>query len=509
MVHVQYVLSVPTCAEVPVTRLLATRVRRWSLVSFTVGLLAAVAAQGAPALAQPAEEYVKFYTVRSATSGRAETLSTIASRLLGDPFRSDDIFNLNAGRKQPDGDALGVPGRLKPGWHLVVPWDARGDGIRIGLLPTGSATAPAPIPSEPTSPASPDPSAGDPGTGGQGSGGTGCGPLGSGPVTALPWAQLRLSPDRAWTRGKGEGVTVAVLDTGVAATVPALAGRVLPGTDLTGRGGRADDDCVGHGTAMAGIVAASASGETRFVGMAPQARILPLRVTTGGPVDGGRLGTALEAATAAGASVLMLGAVVDLDDRSVSAAIDAAIARGAVVVVPVGRNTTPRTGRDGLLRVGAAGTDDRPAEKYPPGVVDVLAPGVNVASLSVNPTAQVTGTGADFAVPFVAGLAALVRSVYPQQTPAQVADTIRRTAGGGGRSTPDAVAGWGVIDPGAAVGVTVRRDTGSTRSQPVWNGGQGTALLFGLAIVGVLAFVLRRFGPLRRRPRTDHRGNAG
>jgi membrane-anchored mycosin MYCP len=480
-----------------VTRLLAVRVRRWCLASLMVGLLA-VAAPGAPALAQPAEGYVKFYAVRPAASGRAEPLSAIAQRLLGDPARSAEIFDLNVGRRQADGGALTDPGALTAGWLLIVPWDAVGDGVQVGLLPAGGSGAPSPAPSGSAAPGT--------AAGGGAGGNAECGPPGTGPAADLPWAQLRLAPDRAWTRGRGEGVTVAVLDSGVAAGVPALAGRVLSGTDVTGAGGRADTDCVGHGTAMAGIVAAGARGDTRFVGMAPDARILPVRLTDGDTVQ---LVAALEAATRAGASVVMLGVAVDLGDARTGAAVAAAVARGAVVVVPVGRDARAGTGRDGVLRVGAAGTDDLPAGKYPAGAVDVLAPGVNVASLSVNPAAQVTGTGPDFAVPFVAGVAALVRSVYPQLSPAQVADTIRRTSGGGGRSAPDPVTGWGMVDPGAAVGAAVRRDAGATHSQQVWSGGQGAGVLLGLAIVAALALALRRWGPLRRRPRTDHRGEAG
>ncbi|GIJ49558.1 hypothetical protein Val02_64440 [Virgisporangium aliadipatigenens] len=477
------------------TRLLAERVRRWCLASLVVGLFAVVAAgAGVPALAEPAEGYVKYYAVRPAASGKTETLSAISLRLLGDAARSAEIFDLNAGRKQPDGGALKDPNALTAGWLLVLPWDAVGDGVQVGLLPAGSGTAPSPAPT------------GSPAPGSAAGGDEGCGPPGSGPTANLPWAQLRLAPDRAWTKGKGEGVTVAVLDSGVEADVPALAGRVLPGNDVTGTGGRADTDCVGHGTAMAGIVAAGVRSDTRFVGMAPEARILPVRINSDDPAQ---LAAALEAATTAGASVVMFGVSVNIGDAKVSAAIDAAVARGTVVVVPADRNGRTRSGREGLLRVGAAGTDDLPAEKYPAGSVDVLAPGVNVASLSVNPAAQVTGTGADFAVPFVAGVAALVRSVFPQLSAAQAADTVRRTSGGGGRSAPDSAIGWGMVDPGAAVGVTVRRDTGSTHSQQVWKNGQGAALLFGLVIVATLAFALRCWGPLRRRPRTGHRGDAG
>ncbi|GAB2943777.1 hypothetical protein GCM10027280_35550 [Micromonospora polyrhachis] len=90
---------------------------------------------------------VKYYTVSG--SGGGETLASIAGRILGDESRADELYHLNAGRVQPDGGALTEPTRLRVGWHLILPWDAVGDGVQYGRLPEGKGTPPptTPLPS--------------------------------------------------------------------------------------------------------------------------------------------------------------------------------------------------------------------------------------------------------------------------------------------------------------------------------------------------------------------------
>ncbi|MFD8961558.1 S8 family serine peptidase, partial [Streptomyces anulatus] len=96
------------------------------------------------------------------------------------------------------------------------------------------------------------------------------------------WALDAMHTDRAWKTTRGQGVTVAVLDTGVDDAHPDLTGQVLPGKDLVGFGAaRGDSSWALHGTAMAGIIAGRGNGPGRsdgVLGIAPEARILPVRV---------------------------------------------------------------------------------------------------------------------------------------------------------------------------------------------------------------------------------------
>ncbi|MGQ4444606.1 S8 family serine peptidase, partial [Streptomyces violaceoruber] len=101
-------------------------------------------------------------------------------------------------------------------------------------------------------------------------------------IRAQQWALDALHTQQAWRTTKGAGITVAVLDTGVEAVHPDLAGNVLTGKDLVGFGAsEGDRSWARHGTAMAGIIAGHGhgSGDAEGVmGIAPEAKILPVRV---------------------------------------------------------------------------------------------------------------------------------------------------------------------------------------------------------------------------------------
>ncbi|MFE7506886.1 LysM peptidoglycan-binding domain-containing protein [Promicromonospora sp. NPDC057488] len=84
-------------------------------------------------------EKVKYYVVPAKPEGEQEFLFDIAQRFLGDGNRYSEIFELNKGRTQPDGDALMDETVLLPGWVLQMPADAEGEGLEVGVLPTGPA----------------------------------------------------------------------------------------------------------------------------------------------------------------------------------------------------------------------------------------------------------------------------------------------------------------------------------------------------------------------------------
>ncbi|NEE28801.1 S8 family serine peptidase, partial [Streptomyces sp. SID7982] len=86
------------------------------------------------------------------------------------------------------------------------------------------------------------------------------------------WAQKSLSLPHAWKLSRGQGVTVAVVGSGVSLAAPALEGRVTAVGD-------AGEDCVGHGTFIAGLIAAGRTEGTAFQGIAPAARVLGVRGT--------------------------------------------------------------------------------------------------------------------------------------------------------------------------------------------------------------------------------------
>ncbi|MEV4626851.1 S8 family serine peptidase [Micromonospora sp. NPDC049523] len=431
-------------------------VRRWWSLVLGVAVVLALPAQALAAPAAPGEGYLKYYVVTSSYQGAAETLERIAFRFLGTTERADDIFDLNAGRRQADGGMLTEPGPLTAGWLIVLPWDASGDGVRYGLLSAsqlGAGPGAGPGTGSP-----PDASAGSsvtlPPVGGTPVGGTTT-EAGQCPVTTAPISaartELRLDPGPAWARTEGDGVMVAVLDSGVDGVRAGLTGRVAVGVDITAGSARGDVDCLGSGTAMAGIIAGRGAAGAGGNGMAPAATVLPVRVvTTTRQARSTDVETGIQVAVSAGAGVIALGGHVALDDPVVAAAVDSALGHGVVVVAgaAVGDGATaesPSGPETALLRVGGTGADGQPATGYRPGTVQVLAPGVDPAG------GTGAGSGTPYAVALVAGTAALVRSAFPNLSAAQVAHRIRTTAQRGGATEPDPGTGWGMVDPGAAV----------------------------------------------------------
>ncbi|MEU4240059.1 S8 family serine peptidase [Actinoplanes sp. NPDC026619] len=405
---------------------------------------------GAPAAADPSPavgEYQKYTVVRT-VGGHPENLAQIALRALGDDGRAAEVLTLNRGRAEPGGATVPASGTLAAGWVLILPWDAAGQGVEYGPVPD----------------AAPPDAAGY------------CGTASGRPVSGLSWAQLRLAPESAWFRGKGTGVLVAVLDSGITGASPALAGRVQPGADVSAgdqTAGRADNDCTGHGTALAGVVAAAPQRDAGLVGVAPEAALLPVRIAT--PAGPDALTAGLRAAVDGRAEVALLGVRTDLADPRVQTALASAVAAGVVVVVPAAAADVPVP--PGVLRVAGAGPDGKPVDAYADGAADLIAPGSDVVSLARTGSGQVRANGPEFAAAFVAGTAALIRGAQPDLTPAQVAKRI-----------VDGTDSSGFLDVAAAV-----RGSGAGSSVLGSAGGVLAAVLIPtLAVVALLLGARRR-----------------
>ncbi|MGC4747923.1 S8 family serine peptidase [Micromonospora sp. DT201] len=474
-----------------------------------------------------ASGFVKYYAVAASYQGAPENLTEIAVRVLGSGERSAEIYALNAGRPQADGAGLSDPARLHAGWVLVLPWDAAGDGVRYGLLPTGSAVPNTGASGKPAASGKPTTK---PSTGGaprvdptkspsnvtKPSTRTGGGSAGNCGRTAATskqsnWAQQQLAAHNAWERSRGDGVMVAVVDSGVDASLPQLSGRVAVGADVTSGNGQGDSDCLGSGTAMAGIIAGDSDQPEVPSGMAPDATVLPIRVVGNGakakPTDAVN---AIEVAVSTGASVIAVGSFVSLKEPEVAAAVTKALAQDVLIVAaaPTESATIPTpsegAGTPGaLLLVGGIGADGKLAEAYQDSTVDVVAPGVDVESLGINGSGTVNMSGSQYAVAFVAGQASLVRSAYPALSAAQVKHRIEVTAERMGAAPPDQQYGWGMIKPAAAVSATVEGEASATAT----GGSGGGGLARTVAIVVVVFILLAAIALLLLRARRWARGS--
>jgi type VII secretion-associated serine protease mycosin len=355
-------------------------------------------------------------------------------------------------------------------------------------------------------------------------------------VTDAPWPQRRYGVDGLGVLSTGAGVTVAVVDSGVDTTNPQLRGQVLKGFDELDSGGDGRVDCVGHGTAVASIIVAKPQEGIGLRGLAPGARILPVRISEQQIIEGRESGRTVSAARFAssirwavdhGAGVINLSVVLYQDNPAVRDAVAHALARDVVVVAAVGNlhdNGDPEpfpAAYDGVLGVGAIGPDGRRQPFSQIGsYVDVVAPGGDV--LTANPArGHKTQSGTSYAAPFVAATAALVRAYRPDLSAAQVEARILATADPAPAGVGTAGYGAGVVNPIRAVSETIaapraapsraalpaapldaaalaraqRRDTARHRALIVAAGAGGVA-----AVVLVVALVLPCGARRRWRP---------
>jgi type VII secretion-associated serine protease mycosin len=256
---------------------------------------------------------------------------------------------------------------------------------------------------------------------------------------------------------RGAGATVAVVDTGVEPHID-LRRNLLPGTvvDPAGEGdGRTDQ--VGHGTAMAGLIAAHGRGSNLgALGVAPDAKILPIADNVGGGQGTTDLTAAgIEWAIAHDADVINISGGGGPSPR-LRAAIQAALDANIVVVAGVG-NRPAALGVQfpamypGVLAVGATDENGQHADISVTGRGIVLsAPGVNIHSTSLGGRYQVA-TGTSDATAIVSGAAALVRSRFPDLPASEVVHRLTATATDKGAPGWDEEYGYGVLNLVAAL----------------------------------------------------------
>jgi len=329
--------------------------------------------------------------------------------------------------------------------------------------------------------------------------------VGSPPRTA-PAQQSVLDLPRAWQFSRGAGQVVAVIDTGVNRhpRLPVL----IPGGDYVS-GSDGTVDCDGHGTFVAGIIAARAGPDDGFAGVAPDAAILSIRqlsleyeakdyspqsrpgaMSSGGFGTVSTLASAIVHAVDMGATVINISEVscaatgTDLGDGPLGAAVQYAFDRNVVVVTAAGNVesdgackaqngsgwsgvqtiASPAWFSPDLLVVGSVEPDGSPSQFSLAGPwVSVAAPGTQIYSLDsapggtglVNAIPSQDGPpnpieGTSFASAFVAGVAALVRARFSGLSAREVMDRIIRTAHAPAGGHDDRL-GYGIVDPVAAL----------------------------------------------------------
>ncbi|MGH3424923.1 MAG: type VII secretion-associated serine protease mycosin, partial [Nocardioidaceae bacterium] len=307
-----------------------------------------------------------------------------------------------------------------------------------------------------------------------------CNPKGNAPNDKPLWQQQRLQFKRAWPFSMGQGIKVAVVDTGVSTQNPQLRADsiVTGGVDLVHDNEHHppyEVDCkLGHGTPVAGIIAARPTSGTHFVGVAPRSQILSVRYASGledeAPIA--RLAKGIRWAVGHGAQVINVSSTATTQYSKLREAIEYAEQQDVVVVAATGNDGAqgnPVTYPAAFPSVIAVGAIDKTGAVV--GFSDtavqasVVAPGQGVVS-TLPKTGHKTDNGTSFAAPFVAGAAALVRAAYPDLSATQVRHRIEATADHVGGDLPDPKYGWGVVDPYAAVTTILPEENGEPTRTP-------------------------------------------
>ncbi|MEU8992130.1 type VII secretion-associated serine protease mycosin [Streptomyces sp. NPDC048558] len=288
-------------------------------------------------------------------------------------------------------------------------------------------------------------------------------------IRSQQWHLTAMKAEEMWKTTKGEGVTVAVIDSGVDDNNPDLVGQVLPGKDLAvGTRGDEHTDYDGHGTGMAGLIAGtgkSGGGDGAF-GLAPGAKILPIRMPNLG-LNAPRhtkefnqaVSSGIRYAADTGARVINISLGSRAGSKQLAEAVSYALDRGSLVFAAVGNSgdegnpveypaATP-----GVLGVGAVGQDlQKTAESQYGPQVDLAAPGTGLVHACGIETGLCEAHGTSGATAIASASAALIWSHHPEWTNNQVLRVMLNTAAGptSGAKRNDYI-GYGVVRPRIAL----------------------------------------------------------
>jgi type VII secretion-associated serine protease mycosin len=311
-----------------------------------------------------------------------------------------------------------------------TPSVAPGPTVTASAAASASPSHAAPSPS-PAAPASPSPSV-----------------AGPDPIRANQWYLDFLHIPQAHLITRGAGQIVALVDTGVDAH-PDLAGSVIPGTDFNPAKTDGRKDTFGHGTAMAGLIAAHG----RILGIAPEAKIMPVKPVFAND-DGGVVDTEepIRWAVDHGATVISLSIGDDAPNPAWGRAIQYAIGKDVVVVAAVsnkGQGTHPTGLAMAPGVVVVSGVDQ--TGKFDPisltgDVVTVAAPSRDCWTTRIGGQYG-GGSGTSNSAAITAGVVALIRARFPDLDVAGVVRRLTATADERGADGRDPLYGYGIVNP--------------------------------------------------------------
>ncbi|MGA6173043.1 S8 family serine peptidase [Streptomyces sp. NPDC012600] len=260
-------------------------------------------------------------------------------------------------------------------------------------------------------------------------------------VQSKQWYLSAMQAEEMWKVSTGEGIKVAVIDTGVNPNTPSLKGQVLKGLDATGAPGDENDDYTSHGTNMAELIAGTGAGGG-IKGLAPGAKVIPLRVNTADfqkKHSGSARDTedAIKYAADSEAQIISMSFGSLYSTPGEREAVEYAQKRGKIFFAAVGNNAKESNGESypaaypDVVGVASADKKGQVAEYSQNGnVVDIAAPGQEIplwCDKSFRSYCNGDG-GTSSATAIASASAALVWSANPDWTANQVLNVLFDTA---------------------------------------------------------------------------------
>lgn len=293
--------------------------------------------------------------------------------------------------------------------------------------------------------------------------------------TRYQWNLPMIDMERSWDLSQGSNkVIIAVVDTGIDLDHPEFAGKLTKGYNVIEDTDNPMDDN-GHGTHVAGIIAARANNGDGIAGITWNSRLMPIKaIGADGSGTAFDIAQGIRWATDNGADVINLSVGNYTSSAALRDACRYAYQKNVVLVAATGNDATDQPGYPAAYKevFGVSAIDhnrERADFSNYGDYVDVVAPGVDIPSTYIySDYAALSGTS--MACPHVTAFAALIRSVNPRLSADEVMTLMRKTAIDLGTQGKDKLYGYGMINVNAAL-TQAKTDTAPLQTEPQENFG--------------------------------------
>ncbi|MHB8747461.1 MAG: S8 family serine peptidase [Gammaproteobacteria bacterium] len=281
------------------------------------------------------------------------------------------------------------------------------------------------------------------------------------PYYANAWHLAKIGAPTAWDTAKGDGVIVAIIDSGVDSTHPDLAGKLVPGWNLYDNNSNTSD-VYGHGTEVAGVVGALSNNSLGVTSVAWNTKLMPVRVSmSDGSAYLSTIANGITWAADHGANIANCSFATLTGSSTIQNAANYMRSKGGIVVVAAGNYGTLDSTPNTTAMISVSATDSRDAltswSSYGP-YVDVAAPGAGIGT-TTNGGGYAAVSGTSFSSPMTAAVLALEKSANPALSNTQLESILESTAVDLGTPGYDYYFGYGRINAAAAVATVITNTT--------------------------------------------------